>query len=245
MPEAGPILLARGLTRRFGARVALDRVDLHVDRGESLAVFGPNGAGKTTLLRLLSSGLRPSSGSILFEGHPARGDNPALRARIGLLSHQTFLYDELSARENLHFFAQLHGLPDAAPRCAALLAEVGLAGREDDPVRSYSRGMQQRLALARALLHRPALLFLDEPLSGLDPSASHSMRDTLARFRASGGTTILTTHDVSEGLEICGRWIFLSRGRVAESGASRPEDKERLLEAYGRHAGPGGRGANA
>lgn len=232
MAEDPPILEVRGLTRRFGPRTALDGVDLDLRQGESLAVFGPNGAGKSTLLRLLSSGLRPSSGSIRFDGRPARGDDPGLRARIGLLSHQTFLYDELTARENLRFFAALHGLPDAADRSDGLLVEVGLSGREDDPVRSYSRGMQQRLALARALLHRPALLFLDEPFSGLDPAAGAAMRGTLGRFRESGGTTLLTTHDVEEGLTLCARWIFLFRGRIVDSGPSDPEERQRLLRAY-------------
>jgi heme exporter protein A len=214
-------------------------VDLRVERGEALAVFGPNGAGKTTLLRLLSSELKPSSGTILIDGKPVRGDDRAFRARTGLLSHRTFLYDELSARENLEFFAELHGVVDASRRCEELLAEIGLGSRGDEPVRSYSRGMQQRVALARALLHDPALLFLDEPLSGLDPAARNAMERILTRFRTSGGTVILTTHDVAEGLELCGRWVFLSGGRIADAGLSRPELRSRLVEAYGQPGGAG------
>lgn len=234
MGGAAPILLAEGLSRRFGPRVALDGVDLRVDRGESVAIFGPNGAGKTTLLRLLSSGLAPSSGSVRFEGRAVRDGDAALRARIGVLSHQTFLYDDLTAQENLVFFARLHGVADPAGRSDALLREVGLGTRAHDRVRAFSRGMQQRLALARALLHDPALLFLDEPFTGLDPSAAGAIRGTLGRFLARGGTIVLTTHDVDEGLAFCSRWIFLASGRVADEGTSHPSDRERLLAAYGR-----------
>lgn len=237
MGGAEPILLAEGLTRRFGPRVALDGVDLRVDRGESVAIFGPNGAGKTTLLRLLSSGLAPSSGSVRFEGRAVRGGEAALRARIGVLSHQTFLYDDLSAEENLVFFARLHGVADPAGRSDALLREVGLGARAHDRVRAFSRGMQQRLALARALVHEPSLLFLDEPFTGLDPSAAGAIRGTLGRFLAQGGTIVLTTHDVDDGLVFCSRWIFLARGRVEDEGTSRAFDRERLLAAYGR-SGP-------
>jgi heme exporter protein A len=232
--RAEPILLAEGLSRRFGTRRALDGVDLRVDRGESVAVFGANGAGKTTLLRLLSSGLLPTSGSVRFEGRRVRGGDAALRARIGLLSHQTFLYDDLSAEENLLFFGRLHGLEDPEGRSEALLREVGLRARAEDRVRTFSRGMQQRLALARALLHEPALLFLDEPFSGLDPTAAESIRGTLQRFLGRGGTIVLTTHDVDLGLALCVRWIFLAAGRVADAGTTRPSDRERLLAAYGR-----------
>ncbi len=234
MEGAEPILLAEGLNRRFGSRVALDGVDLRVDRGESVAIFGPNGAGKTTLLRLLSSGLEPSSGSVRIEGRAVRGGDAARRARIGVLSHRTFLYDDLSAEENLVFFARLHGVADAAGRSDALLHEVGLGARAADRVRTFSRGMQQRLALARALVHEPALLFLDEPFSGLDPSAAEAIRESLGRFLARGGTIVLTTHDVDEGLAFCSRWIFLAAGRVADGGTSHPSDRERLLAAYGR-----------
>ncbi len=231
---AEPILLAEGLRRRFGPRVALDGVDLRVDRGDSVAIFGPNGAGKTTLLRLLSSGLEPSSGSVRFDGRAVRGGDATLRARFGVLSHQTFLYDDLSAEENLVFFARLHGVADPRARSRALLREVGLGARSDDRVRTFSRGMQQRVALARALVHEPPLLFLDEPYSGLDPRAVEVIRGTLGRFLARGGTIVLTTHDVDEGLAFCSRWIFLADGRVADEGTSNPADRERLLAAYGR-----------
>ncbi len=233
-----PILSASGLTRRFGARVALAGVDLEVRRGESVAIFGPNGAGKTTLLRLLSSGLRPHAGTIEFDGRPVTGGDPALRGRFGLLSHQTFLYDDLTAKENLVFYGRLHGVPDPDARAEALLHEVGLARRALDPVRAFSRGMQQRLALARALVHAPELLFLDEPLSGLVPRAAASLRGSLRGYVEAGGTLLLTTHDVDEGLRLCGRWIFLSRGRVASRGTSRPEDAGRLLAAYGEDKTP-------
>jgi heme exporter protein A len=226
-----PLLRALGITRRFGAFTALDGIDLDVRRGESLAIFGPNGAGKTTLLRILARALRPTSGTVRFEGVDER-DDLAVRARIGLLSHHTFLYDDLTARDNLLFFARLHGVAAPEARADALLAEVGLERRGDDPVRAYSRGMQQRLALARALVHEPELLLLDEPFSGLDPHAGARLRATLETVRQSGRALLLTTHDVGEGLDLSDRFVFLARGRVTASGASAGTDRAALVDAY-------------
>ena len=228
---SGPLLVAEGITRRFGAFTALEGVELELAAGGALAVFGPNGAGKTTLLRILARALKPTAGTVRFEGVDER-DDLAVRARIGLLSHHTFLYDDLTARDNLLFFARLHGVAAAEARVSALLSEVGLAPRGDDPVRTFSRGMQQRLALARALVHEPALLLLDEPFSGLDPHAATRLRGTLDGVRAAGRALLLTTHDVGEGLELADRWIFLARGRVAASGASAGADRTALLAAY-------------
>lgn len=228
---SAPLLRAAGITRRFGAFTALDGVDLDVTRGEAVAIFGPNGAGKTTLLRILARALRPSAGSVRFEGVDER-DDLAVRARIGLLSHHTFLYDDLTARDNLAFFARLHGVPSPESRADALLAEVGLDRRGDDPVRAFSRGMQQRLALARALVHEPELLLLDEPFSGLDPHAGARLRGTLEAVRAAGRALILTTHDVGEGLDLTDRFVFLARGRITLAGASAGTDRAALVDAY-------------
>jgi heme ABC exporter ATP-binding subunit CcmA len=218
---------ARGVTRRFGAATALDGVDLEVRAGEPVALFGINGAGKTTLLRVIAGGLRPDGGSVTVAGQNLRTAPASARGRVGYLSHQILLYDDLSARENLGFFARLHGVRDAPARAERLLDAVGLSERGDDPVRAFSRGMQQRVALARALLHDPVLLLLDEPSTGLDARSSKRLRAALRETAARGVTWLLATHDVDEGLDLCPRWIALDRGRVAEAGRSTGEGAER------------------
>jgi heme exporter protein A len=228
--EPDVLVGARGLTRRFGAATAVDGVDLTVRRGEPVALFGTNGAGKTTLLRLLSGGLKPTAGSLLVNGHDPRRASDRSRAAIGLLSHHTLLYDDLTPVENLVFFARLHGVPEPEDRAAALIESVGLTDRAGEPVSGFSRGMQQRVALARALLHQPSLLLLDEPSSGLDAAASARLAAALHEAAAGGATWILATHDVEEGLRLCPRWIALSRGRVIDGGVSVGPDAVRLRE---------------
>jgi heme exporter protein A len=228
--DAALLVVGSGLTRRFGATTALDGVDLTVRRGESLALFGVNGAGKTTLLRLLSGGLKPTQGSLSIAGVDPRTAPAAARGRVGLLSHQTLLYDDLSAAENLVFFAKLHGVAKPEERARALIEEFGLTDRADEPVSGFSRGMQQRVALARALLHDPSLLLLDEPSSGLDARAATRLREALRDAATRGATWVIATHDVEEGLALCPRWISLSRGRVADSGASVGQDADRVRE---------------
>ena len=228
--NAEPLVVGRGLTRRFGATTALDGVDLTVRRGEPLALFGVNGAGKTTLLRVLSGALKPTLGSLLIDGRNPRRADAAARGRLGVLSHHTHLYDDLSAAENLVFFAKLHGVFEPEARARALLADVGLTDRADEPVRGFSRGMQQRVALARALLHDPSLLLLDEPSSGLDARASLRLRQALRDAAARGATWVLATHDVEEGLALCPRWIALHRGRVIEGGSAVGHDADRARE---------------
>lgn len=224
------LVVGSGLTRRFGATTALDGVDLTVRRGEPLALFGVNGAGKTTLLRLLSGGLKPTTGSLVIEGHDPRHAPAKARGRIGLLSHHTLLYDDLSATENLVFFGKLHGLWKPEDRARALLEEVGLTDRADEPVRGFSRGMQQRVALARALLHDPSLLLLDEPASGLDARASARLREALRDAASRGATWVIATHDVEEGLALCPRWIAMRRGRVIDGGDAVGQDADRVRE---------------
>jgi heme ABC exporter ATP-binding subunit CcmA len=228
--SAEPLVAVRGLTRRFGARTAVDRVDFEVEAGRPLALFGGNGAGKSTLLRLLCGSLRPTQGSISIAGVDPRRAPIASRNAIGLVAHGTLLYDDLSAAENLIFFGKLHGVRDPQGRARTLLASLGLARRADDPVRSYSRGMQQRVALARALVHAPPLLLLDEPATGLDVSARARFHTALHESAADGTTWILVTHAAEEGLALCPRWLFLERGRVADSGTNESPDAERLRE---------------
>lgn len=227
---ADTLVVASGLTRRFGATTALDGVDLTVRRGEPVALFGANGAGKTTLLRVLSGGLKPTSGTLSIEGRDPRTAGTAARGRIGLLSHQTLLYDDLSALENLVFFAKLYGVAAPHVKARELLAETGLDARADEPVRTFSRGMQQRVALARALLHDPSLLLLDEPSSGLDATASARLRDALQQAAARGATWVLASHDVELGLALAARWVAMRRGRIMDAGVCSGQDADRIRE---------------
>ncbi len=205
---------ALGLSKSFGPHVALQDVSLHVEPGEAVAVVGPNGAGKTTLLRILATLSRPTAGDLrIFGADPARA-GVGIRCRIGFLSHRTLLYEDLTAGENLEFYARLYRLPGALPRIDELLERVGLASRRGDLVRTYSRGMQQRLAVARALLHDPELLLLDEPYAGLDPFAVDELTALLAGLRAEGRTLLLTTHDLGGRLALAERAVVLREGRV-------------------------------
>ncbi len=217
--SAAPAIVTRGLSKRFAARTALHEVNLEVAPGESVALYGPNGAGKTTLLKLLTLGLRPTSGSFEVAGLTPGRQDQAIRRLVGLISHESFLYDDLTARQNLEFFAGMYGVEDPSGRAGQLLDEVGLTRRADDPVRTFSRGMRQRVSLARALVHDPQVVFLDEPFAGLDPAAARMLCGWLGRLRDEARTVVLVTHDVSRGLELCDRWILLSRGRIADGGS--------------------------
>jgi len=228
--DVAPLVVARNLTRRFGATTALDDVSLTVGRGEPLALFGTNGAGKSTLLRVISGSMKPTAGSVTVDGRDPRRSGGAARGTIGLLSHQTLLYDDLSAFENLVFFAKLHGLADPEGRAHELLDEAGLTDRAADPVRNFSRGMQQRVALARALVHEPPLLLLDEPSSGLDAAASAKLRDALRAAASRGATWVLASHDVELGLALCARWVAMRRGRVMDGGTVSGQDADRVRE---------------
>jgi ABC-type multidrug transport system ATPase subunit len=204
------------VTRTFGRRRALNRVSLTVEAGSITALLGPNGAGKSTLLAIAATLLEPSSGDVRYGDHAATADGArALRGRIGLLGHDLYLYQELSAAENLRFFGRLYALGDVERRVTRALELAGLSERGDDPVGGYSRGMRQRLALERALLHEPRLLLLDEPFTGLDEAARHALRDRLRLARAAGTITILTTHDLAAIADLTDRTVTLVDGKVA------------------------------
>ena len=205
----GPAVALRDLGRAYGERVALAGVTLELPRGATLAVFGANGAGKTTLLRVLATLLRPHSGSAEVLGRTLPRDGWAVRGRVGLLAHEPLLYRDLTARENLRFHARLH---DVAPaRAGELLDAVGMTRRADEPVRALSRGMAQRVAICRALLHEPELLLLDEPLANLDPGAAAAVAALIGR--SSGTTRVLISHDPEHGLAEADLVLGLRAGR--------------------------------
>ncbi len=219
----------RGLTRRYGERLALADVTLSVAAGQTLAVLGPNGAGKTTLLRLLATLLRPHGGEVSVLGHALPDEGWAVRGRIGLLGHEPLLYRELSARENLAVYAALHGL-DGEARAEELLAAVAMERRADEPLRTLSRGMVQRVAVCRALLHDPELLLLDEPRANLDPAASELVEPLIGR--ASGRTRVIVSHDPAGVLAEADLVLGLVRGRVQVLAGAAELDPAALVELY-------------
>lgn len=227
-----PAIEVRKLVKAFGHQVALRGVDLRVAEGQFLALFGPNGAGKTTLIRIVASLARPTSGTVRLQGQDLSKASTALRRHLGLISHNPLLYGDLTAEENLRFFARLYDLPQAQARIDAVLDQVGLATRRRDPVRGFSRGMVQRLAIARAILHDPGIMLLDEPYTGLDLQAADMLRAVLQELAASARTVILTTHNLEQGLEMCDRAAILHRGRIAWSGDRSGLDLVAMKEIY-------------
>jgi heme ABC exporter ATP-binding subunit CcmA len=228
----GPVLRAEGLTRLFGGTPVLRGVDLVLDAGEIAVLLGPNGAGKTTLLRMLALLLRPSGGTLELFGCDARRAPAALRRRIGYVGHESACYADLTGAENLAFYARLFRVADAPARVAELLAWAGLEDAANRPLRVYSRGMAQRLALARALIHSPDLLLLDEPFGGLDPEAVEHLQERLAALRLAGHAVLLTTHDVERAAPIATRLALLHHGRIAWVREGGGADAALIVAAY-------------
>jgi heme ABC exporter ATP-binding subunit CcmA len=201
------------VSRHFGRRRALSRVSLTLAAGDIVGLLGPNGAGKSTLIAVLATLASPTHGEVTYGGRPARALGAALRLRIGLLAHELHLYPELSARQNLAFFAELYGL-DGRGLVDAALESAGLADRADDPVQGFSRGMRQRLALERALVHQPRLVLLDEPFTGLDDQAVALVADRLKRLAAGGAIVVLATHDLDLADGLVTRVALVRGGRL-------------------------------
>lgn len=227
------MIYVRGLVKRFGHAVALRGVDLDVGEGESLTVVGPNGAGKTTLIRVLATLSRPTDGEVRIGGLNIACDAVVIRRLIGVASHQPLLYEELSAVENLVFYGRMYGVPKLSQRINDLLELVGLSDQRDEAVRTFSRGMKQRLALARALLHGPRVLLLDEPFTGLDRQAATTLSRVLTEAHASGSrTVVMTTHDLHRGLAMGDRLVILERGQIVYQARRDTLDAARLEEIY-------------
>jgi heme exporter protein A len=232
-----PAVEARKLTKAFGHQVALRGANLSVAEGEFLTLFGPNGAGKTTLIRIVASLVRPTGGAVYVRGEDLDKAATSLRSHIGLIAHDPLLYGDLTPDENLRFFSRMYNLPgsgagSAAARIDTVLEQVGLAARRRDPVRTFSRGMVQRLAIARAILHDPEIMLLDEPYTGLDLQAADMLRSVLQELASSNRTVILTTHNLEQGLEMCDRVAILNRGNVAWEGSRAGLDLGSMKEIY-------------
>lgn len=234
-PAVSPAIAAVNLTKTFGTYYALRGVSLHVNSNEVTAVFGPNGAGKTTFLRIIAGLSRPTSGEVLFHGEPLAENPEAVRRQLGVIAHQSFLYNELTAAENLAFYGKLYGVADLGDRIKQSLQDVGLSTRAGDRVAGFSRGMLQRLAIARAMIHQPRILFLDEPFTGLDQHAATMLAGWLRRLRSEERTILLVTHDLEQGLALADRIVILVRGRVVFDQRTAHLSAEQFRGAYFEH----------
>ena len=226
-----PIVEASELTRAFGSRKAVADVTFSLAPAECLAVFGPNGAGKTTLLRLLAGLLKPTSGSARLAGIPLPGGTLA-RSRVGLISHHTMLYEALSARENVSFAARLYGIRDPRGRVDDALNRMSMLERADAPVRLLSRGMQQRVSIARAMVHSPQVILADEPYSGLDDSGARALTVLLKELRSAGTAVIIVTHNLGEGLSLATHAAVMQRGKFVRYDPSERIDLASYAATY-------------
>jgi heme exporter protein A len=220
------------LVKRFGLKTVLRGVDFHVAPGEFVALLGPNGAGKTTFLRILASLSRPSLGAVTVAGFALPAQSAAVRRRLGVVSHQPLLYEDLTAQENLQFYGRMYDIPNLSARIDMVLEMVGLAARRNDLVRTFSRGMQQRLAIGRAVLHDPEVMLFDEPYTGLDQDASAMLDSVLKEVAARGRTVVMTSHDLARAEDLATRFDILSRGVIAASAHRADLGKENLLGFY-------------
>lgn len=220
------------LVKRFGLKTILRGVDFNVQPGEFVALLGPNGAGKTTFLRILASLSRPSLGEVIVAGHKLPGQADKVRARLGVVSHLPLLYPELTAEENLRFYARMYGIDQAEVRITDVLQMVGLENRRRDLVATFSRGMQQRLAIGRALIHDPQVMLFDEPYTGLDQDASEMLDGVLRSVAAQGRTVVMTSHDLARAEDLATRFDVLSRGVIVASAKQQDIVNTNLLAFY-------------
>lgn len=227
------------LWKSYGPVDALRGIDLNIKKGEFLTVFGPNGAGKSTLLKILSTIIKPTSGTVSIDGIDISSANEAARNRIGVISHKAFLYGNLTARENLFFYGKLYDVPKLNERVPDLLREVGLHQRANDMVRTFSRGMLQRLTIARAIIHNPAIILLDEPYTGLDQHAARMLRNLLKKLHTEDKTIIMTTHDMTNGLEVSDRIVIQLHGKVVFEDRSANQTVESFEKIYFEKVGEG------
>jgi heme exporter protein A len=212
--DAPPALALHDVSKRYGRRWALARLTYTLPAGRSLLLTGHNGSGKTTLMRLVATALSPTAGKVEVLGRDVVADRDAVRREVALLSHASFLYEDLTAQQNLTLFARLIGLPSPSDTANAFLDKVGLTQRSDSPVRSFSAGMRKRLAIARLLMKAPTLALLDEPFGELDPAGIAAMEKIIGELKASGVTVVLATHYVEQGMSLCEERLHLQEGRA-------------------------------
>ncbi len=229
-----PMIAVRKLVKRFGLKTVLRGLDFEVQAGEFVALVGPNGAGKTTFLRILASLSRPTMGKVRVAGYELPAQAAAVRRRLGVVSHQPLLYGDLTAEENLRFYGRMYGIPALDARIDEVLELVGLAARRRDLVRTFSRGMQQRLAIGRAVLHDPEVMLFDEPYTGLDQDAAAMLDEVLHTVAARGRTVVMTSHDLARVEALATRFAVLSHGVIAASVRRDNLAGENLLDFYRR-----------
>lgn len=226
------MIAVRKLVKRFGLKPVLRGLDFAVDQGEFVALLGPNGAGKTTFLRILSSLSKPTLGEVQIAGYRLPQQAAYVRRALGVVSHQPLLYGDLTAEENLRFYGRMYDLEDLPERVDEGLSMVGLLERKRDLVRQFSRGMQQRLAIARAILHDPEVLLFDEPHTGLDQDAASMLDGVLKEVAAKGRTVVMTSHDIARAADLASRIDILSKGIIAASVSAAELDSLQLPELY-------------
>ena len=229
----------KGLEKSFGEHRALRGIDLEVGRGECLVIFGPNGAGKTTLLKIISTLLKPSAGKVFLDGIDIRDKPTEMRRKLSLVSHQTFLYDDLTVFENLKFYGKMYDIGDSERRIREVIAWAQLESRIHDKVGTLSRGLQQRASLARAVLHNPSFLFLDEPEVGLDPHASDMVRDVLSNTDSGNRTVVITTHNLERGLKLGDRIAIVDKGKIVYRISGQELTGVDFRDIYDRYTGTG------
>lgn len=226
------MITVRRLSKRFGLKTVLKDLNFEVSQGEFVALMGPNGAGKTTFLRILSSLAKPTAGVVSLAGYSLPAQSAQVRSRLGVVSHLPLLYGDLTAEENLKFFGRMYSVPNLSGRINEVLEFVGLLPRRTDQVRTFSRGMQQRLAIGRAILHDPDVLLLDEPHTGLDQDACEMLDQLLADVSRQGKTVVMTSHDLARVEDLASRFDVLTRGRVSSSIARVDLPRDGLLAFY-------------
>jgi heme exporter protein A len=226
------MITVKKLVKRFGLKPVLRGVDFEVQPGEFVALLGPNGAGKTTFLRILASLSRPTLGQVTIAGYQLPHQASQVRARLGVVSHLPLLYGDLTAEENLRFYGRMYGLAGLEQRITEVLEMVGLNARRRDLVRTFSRGMQQRLAIGRAVLHDPDVVLFDEPYTGLDQDASSMLDEVLKTVAAKGRTVVMTSHDLARAEDLATRFDILSRGVISASASRKEMRKTNLLSFY-------------